>query len=83
MSATVTAPAAERITRPLRRLAVASTTTCALHAKAYGACVAASYTDARKDMCSTEFSRFKDCVQTAVRDLSTRRDDFVLTVRRR
>ncbi|EJD49694.1 hypothetical protein AURDEDRAFT_161253 [Auricularia subglabra TFB-10046 SS5] len=67
MSSLAAAPAAERITRPLRKMAVASTTTCAASAKAYGACVAASYQDARQDMCSAEFARFKDCVQTAMK----------------
>ena len=67
MTAATTVPAAERITRPLRRLAVSSTTTCAVPAKAYGTCMVANYQDARKDMCAAEFVAFKNCVQAAVR----------------
>ncbi|KAH7106524.1 hypothetical protein BKA62DRAFT_826044 [Auriculariales sp. MPI-PUGE-AT-0066] len=67
MSSATTVPAAERMTRPLRRMAVSSTTTCAVAAKAYGACMVANYQDAKKDMCAAEFVAFKDCVQTAMK----------------
>ena len=52
---------------PIKRLAVAATTTCAAPASAYGKCVLANYQDAKKDMCAAEFRAFKDCVQTTVR----------------
>ncbi|KDN43605.1 hypothetical protein RSAG8_05982, partial [Rhizoctonia solani AG-8 WAC10335] len=56
---------AGRDSRPILKLAQASKS-CAVPAKAYGQCVLASYQDARKDMCSTEFIEFKSCVQAAV-----------------
>lgn len=52
---------------PIKRLAVAVTTTCAAPASVYGKCILANYQDVKKDMCATEFRAFKDCVQTTVR----------------
>ena len=52
---------------PIKRLATATTVTCATPAAAYGECILKSYQDVRKDMCQKEFLAFKDCVQTAVR----------------
>ncbi|KIY67739.1 hypothetical protein CYLTODRAFT_352562 [Cylindrobasidium torrendii FP15055 ss-10] len=67
MSSTTTA-----VERPLRRLAVASTTTCASQASAYGKCIVATYTDVRKDTCKDDFLKFAKCVQSAVRRLFCR-----------
>ncbi|KAI0074166.1 hypothetical protein K474DRAFT_1573434, partial [Panus rudis PR-1116 ss-1] len=53
-------------TTPLRRLAVASTTTCATQASAYGKCILATYTDVRKDACKDEFAKFGACLREAV-----------------
>ena len=58
------------VTAPLKRLAVAATTTCAAPASVYGKCILANYQDAKKDMCAAEFRAFKDCVQTAVRPMA-------------
>jgi len=59
-------------TEPIKRLAVAATTTCAAPASVYGRCILANYQDVKKDMCAVEFRAFKDCVQTAVRPPGTR-----------
>ncbi|KAH7338150.1 hypothetical protein B0J17DRAFT_768325 [Rhizoctonia solani] len=64
-SALVALDPAGRDSRPILRLAQASKS-CATPAKAYGECMLASYQDARKDMCSIEFSEFKNCVQAAM-----------------
>ena len=53
-------------TRPLKKLALASTTTCAPQATAYGKCILATYMDVKKDMCKTEFEAFGKCVREAV-----------------
>jgi len=55
------------VTTPLRRLAVASTTTCAKEASDYGKCVVATYTDVHKDTCKAEFERFGACLRQTVR----------------
>ena len=60
----MTAPAAT--TTPLRRLAVASTTTCSQQASAYGKCILATYTDVKKDACKEEFAKFGACLREAV-----------------
>ncbi|KAI0035555.1 hypothetical protein K488DRAFT_29994, partial [Vararia minispora EC-137] len=52
--------------RPLRRLAHASTVTCATQAAAYGQCILATYTDVRKDSCKAEFEKFGACLRQAV-----------------
>lgn len=52
---------------PLRRLALHSTTTCAVEATEYGKCILASYSDVKKDMCKQEFEKFGKCVRAAVR----------------
>ncbi|KAF9057810.1 hypothetical protein BJ165DRAFT_1333846 [Panaeolus papilionaceus] len=57
-------PAAQR---PIQRLAVATTKTCAGEASAYGKCIVASYTDISKEACKREFEKFKACVTEAVR----------------
>jgi len=54
-------------TRPLQRLAIHSTTTCAGQASAYGKCILATYTDVRKDACKEEFAKFGQCLREAVR----------------
>ncbi|KAF8584828.1 hypothetical protein K439DRAFT_1344955 [Ramaria rubella] len=54
-------------TSPIRKLATAATVTCAAQAKNYGVCILASYNDARKDMCATEFGQFKTCLQAAMK----------------
>ena len=51
---------------PLKRLAEASTITCAESAGLYGKCIAARYTDISKDACKAEFTTFIQCVQKAV-----------------
>ncbi|TIA73745.1 hypothetical protein E3P92_01773 [Wallemia ichthyophaga] len=43
-----------------------ATATCAPVAKAYGACVASSYEDISKGVCSSEFEAFKNCVTNAM-----------------
>ena len=53
-------------TTPLRRLAVASTTTCAKEASDYGKCIVATYTDVHKDTCKAEFDRFSACLRRTV-----------------
>jgi len=55
---------------PIKRLAVAATTTCAAPASVYGKCILANYQDVKKDTCAAEFRAFKDCVQTAVRPVT-------------
>lgn len=52
---------------PLKRLAYASTTTCAAQASTYGNCILATYTDVRKDACKAEFEHFGACLRKAVR----------------
>ncbi|KAK0195691.1 hypothetical protein F5146DRAFT_922595 [Armillaria mellea] len=54
------------VERPLRRLAVHSTTTCAAQASTYGKCILATYTDVRKDVCKEEFLKFGQCLRDAV-----------------
>ncbi|KAF8910387.1 hypothetical protein CPB85DRAFT_1221460 [Mucidula mucida] len=54
------------VERPLRRLAVHSTTTCAAQATTYGKCILATYTDVRKDVCKDEFLKFSQCLREAV-----------------
>ncbi|KAI0297193.1 hypothetical protein BC826DRAFT_1002940 [Russula brevipes] len=51
---------------PLRRLAIASTTTCAKEASNYGKCIVATYTDVDKHTCKAEFERFGACLRQAV-----------------
>ena len=51
---------------PLRRLAIASTTTCAKEASEYGKCVVATYTDVHKDKCKAEFEKFGACLRKTV-----------------
>ncbi|KAJ8076510.1 hypothetical protein PM082_000933 [Marasmius tenuissimus] len=58
--------AAER-TKPLQRLALHSTTTCANQAKTYGQCILATYTDVRKDICKEEFAKFGQCLREAMK----------------
>lgn len=53
--------------KPLKRLAVHSTTTCAPQAAKYGKCIVASYKDVSKDMCKEEFFEFQKCLRQAVR----------------
>jgi len=60
-SATTTA------TKPLQRLALHSTSTCASQAAAYGKCILATYTDVKKDACAEHFAEFGRCLRTAVR----------------
>lgn len=62
-----TTPAAAATTRPLRRLAIHSTHTCAAQASVYGKCILANYTDVKKDMCKEEFAKFSQCIAEAVR----------------
>ncbi|KII92576.1 hypothetical protein PLICRDRAFT_172651 [Plicaturopsis crispa FD-325 SS-3] len=57
----------EQVTRPLRRLAQASVTTCATPASAYGRCILATYTDVKKDICADEFKQFKDCLSKTMK----------------
>ncbi|KZS98316.1 hypothetical protein SISNIDRAFT_139023 [Sistotremastrum niveocremeum HHB9708] len=58
---------ASQSTTPLKRLAAACTTSCAVQAKEYGQCILASYTDVKRDMCAPEFAKFKNCVQTVMK----------------
>ena len=58
------------VTAPIKRLAVAATTTCAGPASVYGKCILSNYQDVKKDMCAAEFRAFKDCVQTTVRPVA-------------
>ncbi|KAF9520977.1 hypothetical protein BS47DRAFT_300 [Hydnum rufescens UP504] len=53
-------------TQPLKRLASAAGK-CSVQSRAYGACILASYQDARRGMCEKEFLAFKECVQEVVR----------------
>jgi hypothetical protein len=55
------------VATPLRRLAVASTTTCAKEASDYGKCIVATYTDVHKDTCKAEFDKFGACLRQTVR----------------
>lgn len=57
------------VATPLKRLAAASTTTCATQAAAYGKCVLATYMDVKKDICKTEFEAFGKCLRETVRVL--------------
>ncbi|KAH9083359.1 hypothetical protein EDB83DRAFT_2253966 [Lactarius deliciosus] len=52
---------------PLRRLAIASTTTCAKEASDYGKCIVATYTDVHKDMCKAEFEKFGACLRQTMK----------------
>ncbi|KAI0093076.1 hypothetical protein BDY19DRAFT_921873 [Irpex rosettiformis] len=54
-------------TTPHRRLALHSTTTCAVQASEYGKCILKTYTDIRKDACKEEFAKFGACLRTAMR----------------
>ncbi|KAJ4002115.1 hypothetical protein F5050DRAFT_1802676 [Lentinula boryana] len=54
-------------TKPLKRLAVHATTTCAKQASAYGKCILATYTDVRKDICKEEFDKFGRCLREAMK----------------
>ncbi|KAI0794798.1 hypothetical protein C8Q75DRAFT_803650 [Abortiporus biennis] len=54
-------------TTPLRRLATASTVTCAAQASEYGKCILAIYTDVRKDACKEEFAKFGACMREALK----------------
>ncbi|EAU91785.1 hypothetical protein CC1G_04553 [Coprinopsis cinerea okayama7 len=62
-----TGNAASKATRPIQRLAYASTVTCAAQASVYGKCVAATYTDVSKDICRAEFLKFKECLRDAMK----------------
>ncbi|KAF9529376.1 hypothetical protein CPB83DRAFT_263317 [Crepidotus variabilis] len=53
--------------RPLKRLALHTTSTCAAQATKYGKCIAASYLDVSKDMCKEEFAEFRSCVRQAMK----------------
>jgi hypothetical protein len=64
---TMSSTAATTVTKPLHRLALHSTTTCAAKASAYGQCILATYTDVKKDGCKEEFEQFGRCLRTAVR----------------
>lgn len=68
----MTAPQAvsQATTSPLKRFAVASTSTCAAEASTYGKCILASYTDMKKDACKAEFEHFGRCLRKAVSILS-------------
>ncbi|KAI0314093.1 hypothetical protein OF83DRAFT_1032275, partial [Amylostereum chailletii] len=59
-------PVTSSTTRPLRRLALHSTTTCATQASAYGKCILDTYTDVHKDICKAEFDKFGTCLRQAV-----------------
>ncbi|KAJ3758205.1 hypothetical protein EV361DRAFT_836246 [Lentinula raphanica] len=59
--------ATAQTTKPLKRLAVHATTTCAEQASVYGKCILATYTDVRKDICKAEFDKFGRCLREAVR----------------
>ncbi|KAI0267155.1 hypothetical protein BC834DRAFT_969171 [Gloeopeniophorella convolvens] len=67
MQPTALAASAAGTTTPLRRLAIASTTTCAEHATAYGKCIVATYTDVRQDICKAEFEKFGACMRQAMK----------------
>jgi NADH dehydrogenase [ubiquinone] 1 alpha subcomplex assembly factor 8 len=54
-------------TKPLQRLALHSTSTCASQAAAYGKCILATYTDVTKGACAEQFAEFGKCLRTAVR----------------
>ncbi|KAF9070623.1 hypothetical protein BDP27DRAFT_1152092, partial [Rhodocollybia butyracea] len=53
-------------TKPLKRLALHATTTCAEQASVYGKCILATYTDVHKDICKEEFAKFGQCLREAV-----------------
>ncbi|KAJ7579121.1 hypothetical protein C8J56DRAFT_964873 [Mycena floridula] len=53
--------------RPLRRLALHSTKTCAAQASVYGKCIVTTYTDVRKDICKEEFAKFGQCIREAMK----------------
>ncbi|KAN0109244.1 hypothetical protein V8E52_009428 [Russula decolorans] len=55
------------VATPLRRLAVASTTTCAREASDYGKCIVATYTDVHKDTCKAEFDKFGACLRQTLK----------------
>ncbi|KAF9793261.1 hypothetical protein BJ322DRAFT_1103677 [Thelephora terrestris] len=54
-------------TKPLQRLALHSTSTCASQAAAYGKCILATYTDVKKDACAEQFAEFGKCLRTAMK----------------
>lgn len=62
----VAASASSTAATPLRRLAIASTTTCAKEASDYGKCIVATYTDVHKDKCKAEFEKFGACLRQTV-----------------
>lgn len=62
----MSSPSATAALKPLRRLALHSTTTCATHASAYGKCIVSKYEDVQKDMCKAEFEKFGRCMREAV-----------------
>ncbi|KAH9985983.1 hypothetical protein BJV74DRAFT_775296 [Russula compacta] len=66
-TAILAASSSTTVATPLRRLAVASTTTCAKEASEYGKCIVATYTDVQKDACKAEFDRFGTCLRRTVR----------------
>ncbi|CAO3641306.1 unnamed protein product [Cunninghamella blakesleeana] len=49
------------------RLLAEGVTSCSVQSIAYGKCVASSYQDAHKNLCSKEFEAFKQCVQKVVK----------------
>lgn len=53
-------------TKPLKRLAYHSTTTCANEASSYGKCIVATYTDVKKGVCKDEFVKYAQCLRRAV-----------------
>ncbi|KAI0300986.1 hypothetical protein B0F90DRAFT_1817284 [Multifurca ochricompacta] len=65
-AAVATAAASSLSLTPLRRLAIASTTTCAKEASAYGKCIVATYADVHKDKCKAEFDKFGACLRQTV-----------------
>lgn len=72
MHPTLTSASSTTATTPLRRLAIASTTTCAKEATDYGKCIVATYTDVHKDRCKAEFDRFGACLRQTVRSTLAR-----------
>ncbi|KAH9972409.1 hypothetical protein BGW80DRAFT_1173138 [Lactifluus volemus] len=54
------------VVTPLRRLAIASTTSCAKEASSYGKCIVTTYTDVHKDTCKAEFEKFGACLRQTV-----------------
>lgn len=70
LTAAMTPPSATTTAgKPLQRLVLHSTSTCASQAATYGKCILTTYTDVKKDACAEQFAEFGKCLRTAVRSI--------------